>query len=137
MPGGNLLTTLETQHALTQSTLRSLTDAQALFRPAPGEWSVKQVAGHLVDSERIFAYRALRFARADATALPGMDPDPYVAAARFDAVPLADLLDEFAALRAATLLLFRGFDESAWLRGGLASGFPVTSPRAWLDHRRP
>jgi hypothetical protein len=127
VPDGNLLSMLTDQHAATQQALRGLTDAQALFRPAPAEWSVKQVVGHLIDSERIFAYRALRFARKDATALPGMEPDPYVAAARFDSIPLADLLAEYAALRVANVFMFAGFDEAAWLRGGVASDNPITA----------
>lgn len=126
VPDGNLLHTLAEQHAHTQNALRGLTDEQALFRPAPAEWSIKQVLGHLVDVERIFAHRLMCFARAEAAALHSMDQDAYVAAARFDAVPLADLLDEFMALRVATLYVVMGLDEAAWNRSGTASGYYVT-----------
>lgn len=126
VPDGNLLQELSGQHGVTQQALRRLTEAQALFRPAPAEWSTKQVLGHLIDTERIFAYRLLRFARGDAAPLRGYEQGPYVDAARFDALPLADLLDEFAAVRAGNVLMIAGLDEPAWKRGGTASDNPVT-----------
>lgn len=121
VPDGNLLAMLPEQHTLTQQTLRGLSDDAALFRPAPEEWSIKQVIGHLIDTERLFSYRMLHFARADSAPLPSMEPNPWMEAARFDDVPVADLLDEFAALRAATVLMLAGMDETMWGRGGVAS----------------
>lgn len=126
VPDGNLLTTLGKQHEMTQQTLRSLTDAQALVRPADDEWSVKQVLGHVLDTERLFAFRMMWFARGDTIDLPGMEPNPWVENARFDELPLADLLAEFAALRQATQYLISGLNEAMWLRGGIASNNPVT-----------
>ena len=127
VPEGNLVSALSEQHGVTQQALRGLTDAQALFRPAPGEWSIKQVLGHLIDTERIFAYRLLRFARGDGAPLRGYDGDPYVDRARFDAQPLADLLEEFAAVRAGNVLMLAGLDEPAWQRSGVANENPVTA----------
>lgn len=126
VPEGNVLHTLAAQHAETQNALRGLTETQALFRPAPAEWSIKQVVGHLLDVERIFTHRLMCFARAEAAPLHSMDQEAYVAAAQFDAVPVADLLDEFLALRLATLYLIMGLDEAAWNRSGTASGYFVT-----------
>jgi len=86
--------------------------------PAPGEWSVKEVIGHLCDIERVFAYRALRFARADTTALPGFDYDEYLRVADFNTRTLPDLLDEFAAQRRANVLCFQPLTEAEMVRGG-------------------
>ena len=113
--------------------LRPLTPDRALHRYAPGKWSVKEVVGHLSDAERIYGVRALRFARNDATALPGFEEDDYVAAGRFDARALGDLLDEWRAVRASTLALFRGLDGDALLCRGVANGNTVSvRALAWL-----
>lgn len=109
----------------------SLSDEEALARYAPGKWSVKEVVGHMADVERIFAYRALRVGRGDATPLAGFDENAYVPASGSDRRPVAELLDEFDAVRAATLTLFRGMPEDAWERRGVANGAPV-SMRALL-----
>jgi hypothetical protein len=102
--------------------LAPLTDAQSLHRYAPGKWSVKEVVGHLLDAERVFAYRALRFGRADATELPGFDENAYVAAAGFDARPLGELLEEWRAVRSSTCALYEGFGVEALARRGTANG---------------
>jgi len=100
---------------------------------APGKWTVKQVLGHLADDERIFAYRALCIARGDATPLPGFDENAYAAAAGFERLPLADLLADYAAVRDASVTLFRGLDPEAWRRRGTVSGYPAT-PRGLAFH---
>ena len=111
-------------------TLRSLlaaTSADASSRGyAPGKWSIREVVGHLADVERIMTVRALRFARGDATALPGMEQDPYVSASGHRGRSLASLLDELETVRRATVSLMRSFDAAALARGGVASGAPVT-----------
>ena len=115
--------------ALTLSTPRLLaatSPEKAEFRYAEGKWSVKEVVGHLSDAERVFAYRALRIGRADTTDLPGFDENAYVPAGRFGARTLADLVAEFASVRAASLTLFRSFDAEAIARRGTANGQPVT-----------
>jgi hypothetical protein len=106
--------------------LAALGDARAELSPKPGEWSAKQILGHLCDFERVFSYRALRFSRGDETPLSGFEQDPYVAAGRANERPLAELIEEFVALRTATLLLFRSFTEDMLDLGGVASGNPVT-----------
>ncbi|HXE58826.1 MAG TPA: DinB family protein [Gemmatimonadales bacterium] len=126
-PLGHLERQLETTHAL----LAPIPPERARFRYAPGKWSVVQVIGHLIDAERIFAYRALRFARADRTELPGFDENAYVAAGGFEDRPFASVLDELAAVRGATIALFGGLDPDALRRQGVANGHPV-SVRALL-----
>jgi hypothetical protein len=104
-----------------------LDEAAALARYAPGKWSIKELLGHLNDSERIFSYRLLRISRGDSTPLPGFDQNPYVVAARFDQRPLVDLLGEFRAIRLSTVALSAGIPDEAWSQRGMASENPVTA----------
>jgi hypothetical protein len=109
------------------NTLDPLTDAQALFKPGPEEWSIKEVIGHLNDVERVFSYRLLRISRNDATALPGFEQNDFVRAAGFDHYPLNDLVSEFEFLRRANTLAIRHLrDESLGCRG-TASGVTVSA----------
>jgi hypothetical protein len=94
---------------------------KGLFRYAEGKWSIKELLGHLIDGERVFAYRALRFARADKTELAGFDQDPYIENANFDAAELQHLLEEMLSLRNANTLFFNSLSEEAWSRTGVAS----------------
>ena len=124
VPDGDLLALLEREE--TRPTLDGLADAAARHRYEPGKWSVKEVVGHMADTERIMAYRALRIGRGDATPLPGFEQDNYVRAMAWDEIPLASLLDDFGHVRRATVSLLRGFPTEALTRRGTASGFPVT-----------
>jgi len=117
---------LATQIDVTIGLLRGLSEADALKRYAPGKWSVKEVVGHLADTERILAYRALRIARGDETPLPGFDENAYIPPAKFDARSLADLLADLRTVRTASLALFKSFDADAWRRRGSASGKPIS-----------
>ena len=110
----------------TANLLRPLSDADAMYRYDRGKWSIKEVVGHLSDIERIMAYRALRIARGDTTALPGFDENAYVPVGKFDTRSLADLVGELRTARAATLALLRTFDADAWVRRGTANGKPVS-----------
>jgi hypothetical protein len=133
VPDRSILRSLEEQIGETARLLAPLPESRALRRYAEGKWSVKEVVGHIADSERVFAYRALRFARGDATELPGFEGDDYVATGRFDARPLPDLLRELESVRAATISLFRSFGPGAWGKGGVANGAPVTvRALAWI-----
>lgn len=126
IPDGDVLEMMASQNAKTIGLLSRIDDTKALYRYAPGKWSIKEVVGHLTDGERVFAYRAMWFAREDRTPLPGFEENDYVPAGRFDRRPLADLLAEFAAVRRASLALFSGFDEKAWIQRGVANESPVS-----------
>lgn len=126
VPEGDVVETLERQLGETLALLRTVDEERAGSRYAPGKWSVKEVVGHVIDGERIFAYRALRFARGDQTALPGFEQDDYIETANFDARTLQDLAEEFEHVRRSTLKLFRGLPEEAWLRRGTASESEVS-----------
>jgi hypothetical protein len=95
-------------------------------RYAPGKWTVKEVVGHLIDDERIFAYRALCVARGDARPLPGFDENDYVAATNFESRALAGLVAEYRAVRAATLALFEPLSAEEWLRRGNVNGYEAS-----------
>ena len=110
----------------TATLLRGLSETDAMYRYARGKWSIKEVVGHLADTERIMSYRALRIARGDTTPLPSFDENAYVPVAKFDGRALADLVGELRTVRAATLALLRTFDAEAWHRRGTASGKPVS-----------
>jgi len=96
------------------------------FSYGRGKWTVKEVIGHVTDTERIFAYRLLCVARADETPFPGFEQDDYLAVSRFNERTLADLLAEFEAVRQASTLLIRGLPDDCWSRRGTVSGFSVT-----------
>lgn len=116
-----------------EEALTGLSDGVAEVPPAPGKWSCKQVLGHVIETERVMAYRALRVARGDQTPLPGFDQDLFVANAGFNARTLASLLEEMQIVRAATLALFRGLPAEAWTRTGIASGKPISvRALAWI-----
>jgi hypothetical protein len=126
VPEGDLLQILENQRRETQSLLGGLSDAKALHRYAPGKWSVKEVVGHIADAERVFAYRALTFARGDHAALPSFDENAWTPAGAFDARPLGELARELEAVRHSTVTLFSGFHPDWLVRTGTASGKSVS-----------
>jgi hypothetical protein len=126
VPNENILTVLEQGGAHTQKVLRAIDETKSQHRYAPGKWSIREVVGHVADAERVFCYRALRFARADATELPGFDQDVWAKTTNAHSSTLVSLLDDLRALRAATVSLFRGFADAAWDRTGIASKNPVS-----------
>jgi uncharacterized damage-inducible protein DinB len=126
VPEGDVVATLGQQLESTLATLRGITDEQADSRYAEGKWSIKELLGHIIDTERIFGYRALRFARNDQTPLSGFEQDGYVASARFGERRLSDLAEEFEHVRRANLALFRHLDTEAWARSGEASDNQVS-----------
>jgi hypothetical protein len=106
--------------------LGRLSDTQGNFAYAPGKWSIKEVVGHVVDTERIFSYRALRIGRGDQTPIEGFEQDDYIRNGGFGQHSLSDLLAEHAAVRSATLALFRLFDQAAWVRRGTANNKEIS-----------
>ncbi len=119
--GDDILNTLDQQRRDTMLLLSGRDEEDGDFRYAPDKWSAKEVLGHVCDTERVFAYRALRFARADATPVEGFEQDDYVRNGPFAQRPLEDLVEDFIAVRRATLSLLRNLDEAAWARRGIAN----------------
>lgn len=124
--GEDILNSLDQQRRQMMLLLSGRDDEDGDLRYAPGKWSAKQVLGHVCDTERVFAYRALRISRADSTPLEGFEQDDYVRNGPFAQRPLADLVEDFIAVRRATLSLLRNLDEAAWSRRGIANKNEVT-----------
>ncbi|HSR42464.1 MAG TPA: DinB family protein [Longimicrobiales bacterium] len=120
--GDDVLATLEAQVEETAALLAAIPPSAESFAYAPGKWSFREVAGHLVDTERVFAFRCLHMARGDRAPLPGMEQDEWAAGSNAGARPLPDHVDDLRAVRHATLTLLRGLDEAAFERRGSASG---------------
>jgi uncharacterized damage-inducible protein DinB len=126
VPGSDVLGFLEAQRVQMLQLFAGRSERDGSFRYAPGKWTVKETLGHVTDTERIFTYRALRIARGDQTPLPGFEQDDFVRNGAFGERMLAGLAEEFAAVRTASLALFRSFPEEAWGRCGVASQKEVT-----------
>lgn len=126
VPSGSVIGTLELGGHETSDRLSRLTDAQAAYSYAPGKWTVKQVLGHMTDTERIFAYRLLRIARGDTTPLPGFEQNLFVETWDIAQIPMLSLLAEWDAVRISTLRLLYHLSERDWTRQGVANGGEVT-----------
>lgn len=131
--GSDALPVLVAQRESTSRFLAAVPESRAGYRYAEGKWSLREVVGHLSDAERIFAYRLLRFARADATPLSGFDENIYVPSGEFERRSLADVAAEFAAVRESTLALVRALSADALVRRGPANGQEVSvRALAWI-----
>jgi uncharacterized damage-inducible protein DinB len=117
---GLLLQHMEENFQLTKSLIVSLPEEKLQFRYAPGKWNIREILVHIIDDERIFAYRALRFARNDKTILPGFDHLAFNLYSGADRRSLENIFDEYEAVRQATITLFNGLDDEALLRRGMA-----------------
>lgn len=127
MPDGDLIELLARHADETIALLRTQPPEIADYAYADGKWTVKQVVGHVCDTERIFSYRLLRIARGDQTPLAGFDENAYVPPAGFEARTLESLLEEFAAVRQSTIALIAGLPDAAWSRSGVANDNPVSA----------
>ncbi|MBP9104980.1 MAG: DinB family protein [Chitinophagaceae bacterium] len=122
----DLTEALRNQTALFNTFFESLPVEKREFSYAEGKWSIKEIIQHIIDGERVFTYRALRFARKDETPLPGFDENTYADNAKTDKRKWDDLIEEFNALRRSTEILFNSFDEDQLNATGIASGNPVS-----------
>ena len=133
VPDGDIIETLRTQGDTTSALARSLAEEKGGHRYAHGKWSIREVFGHLADTERIMSYRALCVARGDTTSLPGFDENAYVAHARFDERTLASLADDLVLVRQATVRLLVTLNDEELARSGTANGAPITARAlAWV-----
>ena len=125
-PGGDVFAVLETGVAETRRLLAGLTPEREHHRYEPGKWSIREVVSHINDTERLFVFRAMWFARGLEGALPSFDQNVAIGSAGADARSLGSHLDEFRTVRAATLTLFHNLPPDAWTRRGMASGYSFT-----------
>lgn len=119
--GTDILGTLDAQRRQMLILLSGRDEADGDFRYAADKWNAKEVLGHVCDTERIFAYRALRIARGDQTPMAGFEQDDYVKNGPFARAPIEEIVEDYIAVRRATLTLLRNLDEAAWMRRGVAS----------------
>ncbi|QHW31317.1 DinB family protein [Paenibacillus rhizovicinus] len=123
----SVLEQLEDNRRNATALFAKLTDEEANFRYAPDKWSLKEVLGHLADTERVMSYRMLRIARGDTTPLPGFDQDSYISNADFTASTVERLLADYEAVRASTVSLIRSIPAEAWTRKGTASNTEMSA----------
>ncbi len=132
VPDGDILELLSEQKEFWLA-LVGLKEEETLTRPAAGKWNIREIVGHLTDTERIFAYRALRISRGDQTPLPGFEQNDYVKAAGFSDRSQGLLLAEYHLVRQATVALFEGLPEKAIARTGTANDSPISVRAiAWI-----
>jgi hypothetical protein len=130
VPDGAIGETLARQFEEYLPLYRGISEEKGAYRYAPGKWSLKQVLGHVIDTERIFGYRGLAASRGDRNPIPGFEQDDYVAAADFDARGVSDLIDEFVMVRAATVLLFRHMSDEMLVRRAIANNNEISARAA-------
>lgn len=118
---------LHEQQTKTITLLKSVSEESAGRAYAPGKWTLKEVVGHMSDTERVMSYRMLAMARNEGTPLQGMDQDVYVSSAKFNQFSWEQLLTDFKMVRSATLSLFSTIDDEAWIRKGTVWNVPVST----------
>ena len=126
VPDGDIVATLGTQLERTLALIRGIPEDRGDFRYAEGKWSIKELLGHVIDGERVFAYRALRFGRGDTTPLPGFEQDDFVRGADFNKRSLSDLAEEFEHVLRSTISLLASLEPGAWDRRGTANDDEVS-----------
>ena len=124
--GNDPFRNLENQYQEIQSILQSLPEAEANFAYSEGKWSVKEVLGHMIDTERVMDYRALCISRKEKQSLPGFEQDDYVKEANFKERTITSLLEEYRIVRKSTINLFKNFTENMFNLRGTANGKEVT-----------
>lgn len=133
VPDGDILETLRDQLGETLELLTGLSEEQQTYRYAEGKWSLREVVGHVIDTERVFAYRALSMARADNVDLPGMDQEEWASTSNANERSLEEMAAEWVALRRANVHMFAAMNSATGERSGIASGFTFTVRSfAWI-----
>lgn len=126
VPDGDIIDLARRQIDDTLAVLNDIDEDRSRFAYAPGKWTIKQMVSHMADAERVFSYRALRFARGDETPVPGFDENVYARESNADARSFESIVKELRAVRAATLALWEGLPAEAWRRAGTANDRSVT-----------
>ena len=125
-PFNDILSGLQQSKDQFETFLKSIPAEKQLYKYASDKWTIKEVLVHIIDTERIFAYRALRIARRDVTALPGFDQDEYVLNSDANSRNFEDLISEFVSVRLSTVSLFNSFSEEDLLQKGIASNSHIS-----------
>ena len=123
---GLLLKHMKDNFAMVKKLILSLPEEKLTYRYAPDKWTIKETLVHIVDDERIYAYRALRFARNDNTELPGFEQDDYASYSKANERSIKNIFEEYKAVRESTITLFNGLPDEAFLRIGTANNNKAT-----------
>jgi len=123
---GDIIGTLGAQSTHLHDLFTGLPEEKGEFRYAEGKWSIKELLGHLIDGERMFAYRLFRISRGDETPIEGFEQDGYIENAHSNDRSFADLLEEFSLLRRANMIFFKNLDDTAWFRIGTANNAKIS-----------
>jgi hypothetical protein len=126
VPEDDICAALEKQLSLAVSLLREIPDSLIDYRYAPGKWTTREVVGHILDTDRIFGFRLMSFARGDANPLSGADQDLYVATGEFSRYPLSEWIEEYSLIRKSNIALIRHLPAEAWDRTGIMSGTEIS-----------
>ena len=121
VPDENILELLAKQIEIIKKETEYISEEKGLHKYAPDKWTIKQLLGHINDTERVFSYRALRFSRNDKTPLPGFDQDDFVNESNSNIIKINDHVEEFIKLRESNLAMFKNFSEDMWTRRGIAN----------------
>ncbi len=124
--GDDVVSILTTQSADLRDALRGMTEDRGSYAYESGKWTIKELLSHIIDCERIFAYRILRVSRGDETPLEGFEQDDYIATSNANDRSFADMLDEFEMMRTSNILMVKNIDDTASKRMGTASGSLVS-----------
>lgn len=126
LPDEDIISILEDQKKTTEEFLKTLSEEQGNISYAEGKWTIKEVVGHIIDVERVMAYRALCFSRGETQSLPGFEQDDYITNGNYNNRTSSDLISEFVAVRNANLFMVKSFSEEMLKRSGIASENKVT-----------
>ena len=126
VPEGDVVAIMRDSGRELNAALMAVPEQRGGFRYGEGKWTIREVIGHLIDAERVFAYRAMVFARGDATPLPSFDENAYVPTSGAEARTIASLAQELAVVRESSVLLFQSLPDDAWVRRGTASGKEIS-----------
>lgn len=126
VPSGDIVDLLTEQINTTMTALKDITETQAQFRYGTDKWTIKEVIGHMADTERVMAYRLLCFARGDTAPLPGYDDNLYVRHGSFNQLALQTLLENLSIVRKSTISLLTSLDTTAWGRSGNANELDIS-----------
>ena len=127
VPEGDLVEILKENLEKVTALVEGIFEEDGLFRYAENKWSIKEVLGHITDTERIMSYRLMRVGRGDQTELPGFDENVYVQGAKSNQLPMKSLLEDFIATRNATISLVKNMPEEAWTNKGFANNSEITT----------
>jgi hypothetical protein len=126
VPEGSFLDLLNMQTHEMREFFGNFTEEGANYRYAPDKWSIKEILGHIIDSERVFAYRVLCIARGEQQSLPGFDQEAYAGDANYESIPMANVLQHYTALRVSTFFLLHQLSEDSWNRMGISNQKPIS-----------